>query len=59
MKENRDTTPNDREDLLREGRREEPVNSPFDKKQSNEQLNNLEEQAETEQEYKEALTERD
>lgn len=59
MKENRDTTQNDREDLLREGRKEESVNTAFDQKQNNEPLNSLEEKAKTEQEYKEALTERD
>ena len=59
MRENRDSPQEDKEDLLREGRKDESVSSPFDQKQSNNEANSLEEKAETEQAYKEALTERD
>lgn len=54
MKDNRD-----KEELLREGRKDEPMHLPLDNKETSMQEDNLEEKAEAEQEYKEALTERD
>ena len=58
MKEHQNTQ-NEKEDLLREGRVDEPLKVQQEKKQVNSQPNSIEAKAAAEQEYKEALTERD